>query len=207
MIQEIQQIQKQYDQIVAMSAKAAFLAPTLFRLLLAWVFFWAGYQKLSNLDGVIAFFGQGLGFPFPTLMVALVITTELIGGLCMLLGLAVRLWTIPMMFTMVVAVLTVHAEHGWYAIAQSRFDNPPGWAAFLFNDQNVSERVSRINQIVSEHGNIDWIKESGRYSIVLLQNGIEFGAMYFMMLLSLFFTGPGCLSLDCYLRKYLRQLS
>lgn len=40
-----------------------------------------------------------------------------------------------------------------------------------------------------EHGNYDWLTSSG--SVVILNNGIEFAATYFVMLLALFFMGGG----------------
>tara|TARA_Y100000780_G_scaffold193559_1_gene182540 strand:- start:104 stop:280 length:177 start_codon:yes stop_codon:yes gene_type:complete len=42
---------------------------------------------------------------------------------------------------------------------------------------------------LQEHGNYDWLTSSGR--LVILNNGIEFAATYFILLLSLFFTGGG----------------
>lgn len=43
--------------------------------------------------------------------------------------------------------------------------------------------------LLREHGNYSWL--TGRGSFVVLNNGIEFAAIYFIMLLSLFFTGAG----------------
>jgi uncharacterized membrane protein YphA (DoxX/SURF4 family) len=39
------------------------------------------------------------------------------------------------------------------------------------------------------HGNYGWLTEHG--SVVILNNGIEFAATYFVMLLVLFFYGAG----------------
>jgi putative oxidoreductase len=61
----------------------------------------------------------------------------------------------------------------------------------LANEQVLesAERLSRAKEILQEHGNYEWL--TGRGSLVVLNNGIEFAATYFVMLLSLFFTGGG----------------
>jgi uncharacterized membrane protein YphA (DoxX/SURF4 family) len=42
---------------------------------------------------------------------------------------------------------------------------------------------------LEEHGNTQWLYENG--NVVILNNGIEFSATYFIMLLALFFLGGG----------------
>ena len=59
--------------------------------------------------------------------------------------------------------------------------------------------------LLRRHGNYDWLTETG--SITILKNGIEFAATYFIMLLSLFFTGAGRLSIDHLVRRYLIRTS
>ena len=52
--------------------------------------------------------------------------------------------------------------------------------------------------LLRAHGNYGWLTEHG--SLVMLNNGIEFAATYFIMLLSLFFTGAGrWVSLDAWI--------
>jgi len=53
---------------------------------------------------------------------------------------------------------------------------------------------------LNEHGNIDWLTESGNFTI--LKNGIEFSATYFIMLFGLFYPGAGKLSIDYFIKKY-----
>ena len=48
---------------------------------------------------------------------------------------------------------------------------------------------AQIISILKEHGDYRWL--TGRGSVTILNNGIEFAAIYFVMLLSLFFTGGG----------------
>lgn len=187
----------------------------LFRLILAPVMIIAGYSKL-NLSGdsvgiielflaspeVVAWFGNeqwGLGLPFPDLLAFLAGWSEFLGGWLLLLGLFTRVITIPLMFTMIVAAATVHWSNGWFAITPT---NPqtssaqvldwlslPGAKNSLENSLEAKDRIDKINDIVIEHGYPDYLFEKGKP--VILNNGIEFSAIYFVMLLSLFFTGGG----------------
>ena len=59
----------------------------------------------------------------------------------------------------------------------------------------------RDRSILQEHGNYEWLTAKGNF--VILNNGIEFGVTYFIMLLSLFFTGAGkVVSADDWIDKY-----
>ncbi len=174
-----------------------FLAPLLLRLYLAPVFWIAGTRKLADMDATIAWFGNpdwGLGLPLPELLAWLAALTEAGGALLLVLGLAVRWISIPLMVTMLVAIFAVHWEFGWQAIAD------PG-APFAGERVQASvEKLERARAILQEHGNYDWLTASGRF--VVLNNGIEFAATYLLMLLVLFFQGAGrWLSLDYWLAK------
>ena len=79
------------------------------RLYWGWQFFITGKGKLMNLDRVAAFFSD-LGIPLPKLNAILAGSTELFGGLLLLLGLASRLVTIPLAITMTVAYLTADRD-------------------------------------------------------------------------------------------------
>jgi uncharacterized membrane protein YphA (DoxX/SURF4 family) len=101
------------------------------------------------------------------------------------------------MFTMLVAIFAVHWQNGWQAIADSKF------CLFNCHDANeAAERLDRAKTILQEHGNYEWLTEQGGF--VVLNNGIEFGATYFIMLLALFFIGAGkYASVDFWLGKKL----
>ncbi|WP_286240989.1 HvfX family Cu-binding RiPP maturation protein [Neptuniibacter halophilus] len=179
------------------------VAPLLLRLYLAPVLLQAGWNKLSNFEDSAAWFGNpewGLGLPFPELMVALAAGAEFVGGMLLIVGLAVRWISIPLMVTMLVAAFAVHWDNGWLAIADG--------SSWLANDRvmEAQERLSMAKSILSEYGNYDWL--TGRGSVVILNNGIEFAITYFVMLLSLFFTGGGrWFSLDYWIAKRFRSLS
>ena len=158
----------------------------LLRLILAPVMLQAGYNKLAHFEDTAAWFGNadwGLGLPFPELMTALAGGTELVGGALLLLGLATRLVSIPLMFTMLVAIFLVHWDNGWLAISDAS-----GWLA---NERVLAaaEQKERVVALLQEHGDYDWLTANG--SVTLLNNGIEFAAIYFVMLAVLFFQGGG----------------
>ena len=178
-----------------------FLAPLALRLYLVPIFWMAGTQKLGAFDSTVDWFGNadyGLGLPFPYLMAGLATWAELIGAICLLLGLAVRWVSIPLMVTMAVAAVTVHLQNGWLAIAEG---------SGIFASERTSGAIDRLNvakDILREHGNYAWLTENG--SFVILNNGIEFSVTYFIMLLALFFIGAGnYLSIDFWLARRLKR--
>ncbi|RMG99461.1 MAG: DoxX family protein [Chloroflexi bacterium] len=166
----------------------------LIRLYLVPVFWMAGTNKLAAFQDTVEWFGNpdwGLGLPMPTLMAALATGTELAGAVLLALGLATRLISVPLMITMIVAAVTVHWENGWAAIASS-------------TDPEVAARLDRAREILQTYGNYEWLTEKG--SFVILNNGIEFAATYFIMLLVLFFHGGGrYVSTDYWLGSWLRS--
>ena len=174
-----------------------FLAPLALRLYLVPIFWMAGEKKLSDMDSIIEWFGNpdwGLGLPYPEYMAWAATLTEVGGAILLLIGLAVRWISIPLMATMVVAAVTVHLQNGWLAIAEATgpFATP--------RTGNAIERLEAGKQLLQEHGNYDWLTEHG--SFVILNNGIEFAATYFIMLLALFFIGAGrYFSMDYWIRR------
>ncbi len=168
-----------------------FLGPLALRLYLAPVFWVAGTNKLDGMDNVIAWFGNsdwGLGLPFPTLMAWLAVGSEVLGAIALLIGLGTRWFSIPLMVTMLVAVFSVHLKNGWQAIADpmSPFANE--------NVQGAIDRLDKAKDLLRDHGNYDWLTETGNF--VVSNNGIEWAVTYAIMLLALFFSGAGKLSLD-----------
>ncbi len=209
-----------YDRVVAwMNAHLSGVVSIIIRLILGPVLIAAGWEKISGNN----WFSQDmLPFPFSVLPVELswflASWTEFLGGLCLLLGLFTRLWAIPLAVTMWVAAVSVHWDTGWSAIAPS---NPPSVClpasqahaqsnpferyikCYNVNERTIeaSKRLARAKSILQEHGNYRYLNGSG--SIVKLNSGIEFAAMYFAMLLALLMLGGGrYFSLDYYLRLF-----
>ena len=81
----------------------------LIRLYWGWAFFQSGFGKLKDLSAPTQFFTE-LGIPFPAFNAAMAGTTECVGGLLLLAGLASRLTAIPLIVTMIVAYLTADLD-------------------------------------------------------------------------------------------------
>ena len=203
------------------------LPPLIFRLILAPVLIIAGYSKLGLSGewvtltqavladpGVVSWFGNpdwGLGLPFPDLLAFLVGWTEFVGGWLLLIGMGTRLVAVPLLCIMLVAALTVHWENGWFAITPTDSEtsaarvlgwiNVPGAQESLENSEQAGERLGRMRSILEQHGFPDYLYATGKP--VILNNGIEFSAIYFAMLLSLVFTGGGrYTSIDDYIKIF-----
>ena len=176
---------------------ADFIAPLLLRLYLAPIFWMAGTNKLANFSNTVTWFGSndgGLGLPVPWLFVLLVGLLEFFGALSLLFGLGVRIISIPLMVVMVFAGYLVHWQNGWLAIAEG--------SGLFATERTIAaaERLARAKDILQEYGNYTWLTEKG--SFVILNNGIEFAATYFVMLMALLFLGAGrYVSADYWLKR------
>lgn len=175
----------------------------LLRLYLTPVLLQAGWNKSLHFADTVAWFGNaewGLGLPVPAVLAALAIAAEIGGSVLLLLGLCTRLAALSLVLTMAVAMLTVHAKNGWLAIADAS-----SWLAdgTLWHSARIlaaPEKLERARAILQEHGDYDWLTASGE--LVILNNGVEFAATYFLMLLCLLWFGGGrYLSLDYYLQR------
>jgi len=82
------------------------------RIVWGYFFFLTGKGKLGNLERVAGFF-ESLHIPFPKLNAVMAGTTEMVGGICLILGLGGRVATIPLVFTMLVAYATAE----WDSVA------------------------------------------------------------------------------------------
>lgn len=196
-MQAVLQLVNQAQGLLDRTRQADFLAPLALRLYLFPVFWDAGTTKWNSFENTAQWFGNpewGLGLPFPGLMAALATGTEVFGAIMLLFGFGVRWISIPLMITMLVAAFAVHWQNGWLAIASG--------SGFFASERTAEavERLDRAKSILQEHGNYSWLTEHG--SLVVLNNGIEFAATYFIMLLALFFIGGGRLvSVDYWIAK------
>ncbi len=99
------------------------------RLYWGWEFFLTGKGKLSDLSKPAEYFAS-LGIPFPHVQAALAASVECFGGLLLLVGLASRLVSIPLMILLTVAYCTADLE-----ALRAIFSEPDkftGAAEFLF---------------------------------------------------------------------------
>lgn len=175
-----------------------FIAPLLLRLYLAPVLWMAGAKKFTSFSATAEWFGNdewGLGLPAPYVLVFLVGLFEILGAIFLLFGFATRFISLPLMVIMLVAAWTAHWQNGWLAIATG--------SGIFATDRTMGaiERLEKATEILQVQGDYQWLTEHG--SFVVLNNGIEFAATYFVMLLVLFFSGGGrFVSADYWLLRY-----
>ncbi len=187
-----------------------FIGPLLLRIYIVPVFWAASNNKwnpfapngtlnpIAGLKHTSEWFGSSLGMPLPELMAFMAWGAEYFGAILLALGLATRWISIPLMFTMIVAAVTVHWKNCWQAVHD--LSSPYASA----NVGEAIERLSRAKDILREHGNYDWLTEHG--SFVVSNHGIEWSATYFIILLALFVTGGGkFVSADYWLAKKFRK--
>ena len=188
-----------------------FVGPLLLRIYLVPVFFFAGRNKwdpfaeeatlnpIEGLGDIADWFGNsdwGLGLPAPMLMATMTWFAEYVGALALLFGVGVRWVCLALMFIMIVASATVHWDNGWQAVHDLK-------SPYASEEAGVAlERLNRSKSILREHGDYAWLTAHGR--LVSLNNGIEWAATYFVMLVALFFFGGGrYFSVDYWIaRKY-----
>lgn len=108
--------------VLRVSAALRWLPPMVARLTIGWVFLQSGWGKLHSLEKVAGFFTQ-LGIPAPEFQARLVACSEFVCGGLLLLGLATRLASIPLIITMTVALLTalkgdIHAFSDLFGLSE-----------------------------------------------------------------------------------------
>ncbi len=103
-----------YQQVTTKLAKLNDLPALLFRLILAYGFYMPAMMKWGDIGAIAAWF-EGMGIPFPTLNAYLAASTEIAAVILLPLGLATRFISIPLIITMIVAIVTVHLGNGFEA--------------------------------------------------------------------------------------------
>ena len=93
--------------------RAADLGPLLIRLGVGVVFAVHGWQKFSDGVGNFAGFLESLDVPLSDIVAWLQVVAEGVGGVLLVLGLFTRLATLPLIATMVGAILLVKVDVGF----------------------------------------------------------------------------------------------
>ena len=101
-----------------------------FRLILAYGFYTPAMMKWGNISGIAEWFGS-IGIPFPTLNAYMAASTEIAAVFLLPIGLATRIISIPLIITMVVAIVTVHGGNGFEA-GNNGFEIPLYYILMLF---------------------------------------------------------------------------
>jgi len=99
-----------YDWPCAVASRLTLLAPLLARVTVGWVFATTGWGKLNNLQKVIDYFSD-LGIPYPQIQAPFASANEFVCGVLVLLGLATRVASIPLIVVMLVAIRTAQWEN------------------------------------------------------------------------------------------------
>ena len=141
------------------------------RFILAYTFFSPAMMKWSDMAATASWF-EYMGIPLPTLNAYMAASTEMAGVVLLTLGLFSRLISIPLLVTMIVAIITVHGTNGYNVISESL-----QWTDAYINGEQVSGTV------------------------VFLQNGYENVLNYMAMLLVIVGFGPGKISVDYFIKK------
>ena len=143
----------------------------LVRLILAYTFFSPAMMKWSDMTATAGWF-ESMGIPLPALNAYMAASTEMVGVVLLTLGLFSRLITVPLLITMVVAIITVHGSNGYSVISETL-----QWTDPYINGDQVSGTV------------------------VFLQNGYENVLNYIAMLLVILSFGSGKISIDAIIKK------
>ncbi len=99
------------------------------RLVLAYGFYGPAIMKWKNISSIAEWFGE-MGIPLPTLNAYMAASTEMAGVVLLTLGLASRIISIPLIFVMIVAIVTVHIGNGFEA-GNNGFEIPLYYILFL----------------------------------------------------------------------------
>ncbi|MCT7373927.1 DoxX family protein [Chelativorans salis] len=81
------------------------------RILIAVIFIFSGFGKLTNIGGTAGYFGS-LGLPVPTLTAWVVALVELLGGLAVLVGFKTRIAAIALAAFTLASALIAHLDFG-----------------------------------------------------------------------------------------------
>jgi putative oxidoreductase len=112
-------------------------APLPLRLIVGYGFMQHGFAKLMRGPSSFAAILHQPGVPAPHLMAQFTILTEIVGGLAVLLGTLVPLFSVPMAGLLLAAMATVHLPYGFSSIkllsvtgGRAQF-GPPGYECDL----------------------------------------------------------------------------
>ena len=119
------------DKYISLVSSLKDLPPLFFRLILAYGFYEPAIKKLQNIDSIAQWFAS-MNIPAPTLNAYMATATENIGFVLLFLGLGTRFITVPLMFVMIVAMKTVHWEHG-FACSANGIEIPFYYFFMLFS--------------------------------------------------------------------------
>ncbi len=119
-----------YNRFIEGTGKLRDVPLLMFRWILALGFYEPAMMKVKNLLGVAEWF-ESMNYPLPMVTATLSMVTEVTGIVLLIVGLGTRLISIPLMFVMVIATLTVHLPNGFPA-GDNGFEIPLYYFLMLF---------------------------------------------------------------------------
>ena len=99
------------------------------RATLAYGFYEPAKNKWTDINAIVDWFTE-MGLPFPAINAYLAAGTEAAGVVLLTLGLFTRFISVPLIVTMIVAIVTVHGENGFPA-SENGFEIPMYYIDFL----------------------------------------------------------------------------
>ena len=126
-------VQRLHDLVLAAAGRLAWLPPLVVRLAVGVLFLRTGWGKLGNLEGVTEYFAS-LHIPTPHANAILAASTEFLGGIALVAGLLTRLVSLPLIVTMIVAIITakwadVESLNGFLGLEEFLLILLLGWLA------------------------------------------------------------------------------
>jgi len=122
-------LQKMYLEFTRLSEYIQSIALLLARITVGYGFYEPAIAKWKDIGAVSQWFAS-LGIPFPTLNAYMAASTEIVGVLFLILGLGIRIISIPLIIIMLVAIGTVHFTNGFSA-ALNGYEIPMYYMIFL----------------------------------------------------------------------------
>jgi putative oxidoreductase len=119
-------IEKYYNMV----GKLSDLPLLLIRLVLAYGFYNPAMMKLKDINSIADWFSS-INIPFPLINAYLAAGTEISGVILLTLGLFTRIISVPLIITMIVAIITVHWENGFEA-GENGYEIPLYYLIMLF---------------------------------------------------------------------------
>jgi putative oxidoreductase len=129
-----------------------------------------GYAKLSRGPAGFEKLLVQIGVPFPHLTSWIVPLTEVAAGICVFIGAFVSIAAIPLIFTMIVAMFSIHIHNGFSSLktigltANGPVFGPPGYEINLLYIAGLASIILTGAGIYSVDSLIDYRKNnSGRH--------------------------------------------
>jgi len=105
---------EKYEAVIKHLSKLKDLHLLAVRLILVYGFYNSAIMKWQNINSIAEWFSE-MGIPLPTINAYMAASTEMAGVVLLTLGLANRIISIPLIFVMIVAIVTVHLGNGFEA--------------------------------------------------------------------------------------------